>query len=155
VTDYPHLTACCSDRPPSMIPKANTQVGRLSGEFSWSIALATTFSPRFTIFPPRFHQPIFRFRRLPIAKDLRLKPEEAKNEPGTHHNSPQTPKTRFTHSKVVRPRLLTYSARGDPTPYKELEHSSLFAYSLSAAFPATIETDARGRVAQLDRARAF
>jgi hypothetical protein len=69
--------------------------------------LATTFSPRFTIVSPRFHQPIFAsvvFQLPKISSDKRNKPE---NEPGTHHNPPQTPKTRFSHSEVVGPQLLT------------------------------------------------
>jgi hypothetical protein len=36
------------------------------------------------------------------------KPNKALEETEAHHNSPQTPKVRFIHSKVVRPRLLTF-----------------------------------------------
>jgi hypothetical protein len=49
-------------------PQSRAIIGRSS---PGSIAFATTFSPRFTIVSPQFHQPIFRFRRLPFAKDLR------------------------------------------------------------------------------------
>jgi hypothetical protein len=94
-----------------MIPKANPQFPQsraiIGPQLSWSCTLTTTFSPRFhhlltTVLPAGFSLP-----RPPIAKISADKPNKAKYEPGTHHNSPQTPKTRFIHNKVVRPQLLT------------------------------------------------
>jgi hypothetical protein len=78
-----------------MIPKANPhslKVGRLSAQFSWRVTLATTFSPRFTIISPRFHQPIFAFRRLPIAEDFRpISRRKPRTNPEltTAHHKPQ------------------------------------------------------------------
>jgi hypothetical protein len=74
-------------------PESKTAIPSKSGDyrpkFSWSIALATTFSPRFTIVSPRFHQSVFRFRRLPIAKDIRRKAEQSQRTnlklTTTHH----------------------------------------------------------------------
>jgi hypothetical protein len=43
------------------------------------------------------------------------KPERTRNNQKLttiHHNSPQKPKTRFIHSRVVRPQLLTFVAPG-------------------------------------------
>jgi hypothetical protein len=98
------------------------KVGDYRPQFSWKDALATTFSPRFTIVSPQFHQPIFAsviFQLPTISLD---KSNKNKNKPGTHHNSPQTPKTRFIHSKVVGPLLLTLlRRRRPPTPLKKIK----------------------------------
>jgi hypothetical protein len=136
-------------------PAIPSRPGDYRSQFPWSTTLATTFSPRFTIFSPQFHQPIFVPVVFQLPKISADKSNKARNEPGTHHNSPQTPKTRFTHSKVVRPRLLTLLRLRRPYFPKSARTRFPFAYSLSPDFPATIERDAHGRVAQLDRARAF
>ena len=121
----------------------------------WEDALATTFSPRFTIFSPRFHQSIFASVVIQLPKISSDRQNKAGNKPGTHHKSPQTPKTLFTHSRVVGPQILTLLRLRRPYFPKKARTRFPLAYSLSAAFPATIKRDARGRVAQLDRASAF
>ena len=152
-TGKPHLTACCSGRSRQLaIPLAWAIIGY---DFAGRMHLATMFSPRFTIFVPRFHHPIFVSVVFQLPKISADKPNKPKNEPGTHHNSPQTPKTRLSHSKVVGPRLLTLLRPRRPYFSKRARTRFLLANSLSAGFPATIGRDARGRVAQLDRASAF
>ena len=149
----PHLTACWF-RPESPTRNSST-LGDYRPRFSWEDTLATTFSPRFTIVSPQFHQPVSLSSCSNCQRFLADKPNKAKKEPGTHHNSPQTPKTRFTHSEVVGPQLLTLLRPRRPYFPKRARTRFPPAYSLSAGFPATIERDARGRVAQLDRASAF
>jgi hypothetical protein len=72
-----------------------------------------------TVSPSSHHSFTSRFS-LPSSSNCQRfpadKPNEAGKEPETHHNSPQTPKTRFPHSKVVGPQLLTYSTRGNLLP---------------------------------------
>jgi hypothetical protein len=70
-----------------------------------------------TVSPSSHHSFTTRFSLSSSSNCQRFpndKPNKAEKEPGTHHNSPQTPKTRFSHSKVVRPRLLTLLVRGNP-----------------------------------------
>jgi hypothetical protein len=103
-----HPTPTTFDDPESK-NRNSLKVGRLSAEvlleYCISNHVLTTFHHRLT---SRFFASVA--SQLPkISAD---KPNKAKNEPGTHHSSPQTPKTRFTHSKVVGPQLLTYSALG-------------------------------------------
>jgi len=69
--DSPELTPIDTLDDPGSELAIPSKPGDYRPQFSWEDALATTFSPRFTIVSPRFHQSIFRFRRLPIAKDFR------------------------------------------------------------------------------------
>jgi hypothetical protein len=77
--------------------------------------LPTTFSPSshhdFSTFFPSY----FRGSHLAISRDNRNKPRQNLSDRKTHHNSPQTPKTCFIHSKVVRPPLLTLPLPETPT----------------------------------------
>jgi len=100
-----------------MIPEANPQfpqsraiIGRRS---PGNIALATTFSPRFTIRLTTFLPVDF---SLPSSSNCQRspdKPNKTNKEPETHHNSPQTPKSRFTQGKVVRPHLIDFTSRDE------------------------------------------
>jgi hypothetical protein len=128
-------------------------------QFSSEDALATTFSPRSNQDSPSSHHSFTsRFSLSSSSNCQKISTDKAnktRKEPETHHNSPQTPKTRFIHSKVVRPRLLTLLRPRKPYFPERARTRFPLATPVSAGFPATIERDARGRVAQLDRARAF
>jgi len=84
------------------------KIGRLSAAVLLGRCISnhvlTTVSPSsHHVFTSRFFASVV-FQLPKISAD---KPNKANKEPETHHNSPQTPKTRFTHSKVVGPQLLT------------------------------------------------
>ena len=67
----------------------------------------STKTTQLTTFYPRFSRPISAFIVFQLLKTSIDKPKRGQEQPETHHNSPQTPKTRFIHNEVVRPPLLT------------------------------------------------
>jgi hypothetical protein len=96
--DRPH-----PDRPPSTPPEANSPLPQIRTIIGRSSPGVFHQQPRshhvFTIVSPQFHQPIFRFRRLPLPKISADKPNKARKEPEIHHNPPQTPKIHFIHKQ--------------------------------------------------------
>jgi hypothetical protein len=66
-----------------------------------------TKTTQLTTFYPRFSHPGFDLVALQLPKIRPDKPKQSPEQPETHHNSPQTPKTRFIHNQVVGPFLLT------------------------------------------------
>jgi hypothetical protein len=126
---------CLLFRPESPTRNSLQPWAIISHSFPGRITLATTFSPRFTIVSPQFHQPVFAFIVFQLPKISADKPNKARKEPGTHHNSPQTPKTRFPHSKVVRPQLLTLLRPRKPYFPKRARTRVPLAYSLVGGLP--------------------
>jgi hypothetical protein len=78
----------------------------------------TTHSPHSHRILSTFFAPYFRFGRPPNPEDPPISRNKAQTTGKTHHNSPQTPKTRFTHSQVVQPPLLTFGL-GRNTPERD------------------------------------
>jgi len=110
--DSPELTRSTTFDNPGSELAMPSKSGDYRPQVSWKYCISnhvlTTFHhPSHHVFTSRFFASVV-FQLPEISAD---KPNKAKKEPEIHHNSPQTPKTRFTRSKVVRPQLIDFTPR--------------------------------------------
>jgi hypothetical protein len=71
---------------------------------------------QFTTISPRFCTQKSDLETLQNANKTEKDANQPEENPTTHHNEPQNPKTAFIHSQLAQPPLLTYGQPTNPPP---------------------------------------